>query len=510
MKYRTGAKRHRVFGSVTVFFAMTVMVIASLFFTLTETLRYLALDRSAEMFSARTNDSAEALFNKVLFEEFGILGIDVSMGSGTADPSYLMNKISVMADENGNPETKNLNFLRLASEAPEYEYLTLYSDDDGDAFVKAGTMRLLSQLPRNVVDTIQKDGKDVSTAGASDVSLTSIIDSGNRAYKKRNEPYDKDSVSNVDLVPVTEEQVKKYEGKENPSGLYAANKTGLLDKILPEGRTVSDRSVEKNTLLTGRSNIRTGIKGGTEPDANAGLLDNALFREYVLYNYSSYTNPHDRGGMLYEAEYVAFGRPTDRDNLEEYCNFVIALREAQNIIAIYNDPQKITEVTAYATALGGATANPAVIEAIKLALIATWSFTESVLDLRTLLAGKNVPDLKTPDQWTSSLMNLSELIAGKGMAKEATGPASISYNGYLRLKLNITSQRDAAYRTMDMTENDIRQVSGYERIRMDGMLCYAGVKYTYTAKPIFLAFVPQVDGRIKTYRFENTKNIRML
>lgn len=147
--------------------------------------------------------------------------------------------------------------------------------------------------------------------------------------------------------------------------------------------------------------------------------------------------------------------------------------------------------------LAGASANPAVIEAVKYGLMAAWAYAESVLDLRTLLSGRKIAMVKSDAEWTSNLSEISALLSGYSQAKNC--PSGKSYKDYLGLLLYLHSGETLAMRAMDVQEAAIRRVAGYEDFRMDCVVCEASVCGTYSYVPVFMGFVSLLQE--KTDRF---------
>ena len=107
--------------------------------------------------------------------------------------------------------------------------------------------------------------------------------------------------------------------------------------------------------------------------------------------------------------------------------------------------------------------------------------------MRTLLAGKRVPWMKTAESWTSSLSGLGAALTGGMKAEEqASGE---NYEGYLQKLLYLKSEKLLNYRAMDLMEQRLRQKSGYGQVRMDSMALFLRGEVTCEAAPLFSSMV---------------------
>ena len=109
---------------------------------------------------------------------------------------------------------------------------------------------------------------------------------------------------------------------------------------------------------------------------------------------------------------------------------------------------------------------------VSLALQAAWAFGESVLDVRQLLQGKEIPLIKTGASWQLSLNQLGKLT--QGLQSQGTQQKGMNYKEYLRLLLFLGDSQEQVLRTMDIVEQEIRKTEGNGNFRMD--LCVSYLK----------------------------------
>ncbi len=492
-------------GSVTVFMGMTVMVLLSLFFTLAETLRYLALEQCALLTSVRTEESMAAMFNRVLWEEHGILGLDMNLGMPDAGATVFGSAWILRLENNGNPEFEDANFLRLSAKNCTLESYTVYTDQNGAPFMKAGAIRAAETIPKELLTQWSEDAQAAEEEVASGKDPEALISAGEDALKNRGETSDEEGETQSAVSEELRERSKKYEDCQNPMELWNSVKgRGMLGLILPPEKSVSTAEVDLSDSVSHRIN-RQG-KGNLSVEK--GPLDKLLFDQFILTEIGCFRNGGRHQGLSYGAEYVLCGKASDRDNLEGTLLRLFGLREAVNIASLYQDPGRMSEAEAYAVAIAGITANPAVIEAVKVAIMAVWAMVESVLDLRLMTEGGKAALIKTPAEWTTELTMLPTYLLGYTKANPCEG--GITYEGYLRMLLLLLPERTLAYRAMDTVELSIRLHEDYQGIRMDRMLCRSKTRDELVGSPLFFSFVPQLQGRISGYEFREEGEIDYL
>jgi hypothetical protein len=213
------------------------------------------------------------------------------------------------------------------------------------------------------------------------------------------------------------------------------------------------------------------------------MLDSVLFSQYLLDHFACYTNGEGTGTLQYELEYLLCGKSKDKDNLSGTVDRLLAVREAANMIALAQDVEKQKIAYSVAVALAGATANPAIIYAVKCGVLAAWALAESILDVRTLLSGGKIAIIKTSAQWTTDILHLGSAFSSFGKATECSN--GLTYERYLGFLLMV-NEKKCAYRAMDIQESAIRKMEGYEDFYMDNMVTDAQLSADYSYKTIFL------------------------
>ena len=166
---------------------------------------------------------------------------------------------------------------------------------------------------------------------------------------------------------------------------------------------------------------------------------------------------------------------------------LLAVREVQNLAVILSSPHMVQQSYEIAVAIAGLLANPPLIQIVQAAVVAVWALVESVLDVRILLDGKNVPVIKTEAQWQSRLGHLMDAL---GEAADASVQEGLGYEQYLLALVVLQSQKKLAYGCMDLMEASMHQQEEYAYVRMDNMICTMKILSVYQGEGMFDGFLP--------------------
>ena len=262
---------------------------------------------------------------------------------------------------------------------------------------------------------------------------------------------------------------------------------GVLVTVISED-SMSDYEINTDQLPSHRS-LNTGSMEITESN---GLVDKALFIDYLLTNYSCYTNNLKHDGMQYELEYLIAGNKSDVQNLASVVEQILLIREAANYMTILRTPSLENQADAIAHILAGFTLNEGIIQAVKYGIIAAWAYAESTMDVRTLLSGGKIPIMKNLDQWSSDVYHLSTIADVNTKAKESD--TGIGYKEYLMAFLAIRSESTLGMRALDVMENALGHTEDYKSVKMDNMLYAADMTLSFTSEEMFLSMFNQAES----------------
>ena len=454
-------------GSVSIFLAMVFISLSSLFLCMAEGVRYLAMAKSSKIYANETKGYLESLYHEKLWDEYGITAIDESFSG--KKPFYDRTKDFVSSEFISDDERMNyficdINSLTISDK----KYLI---DDGGEAFFRLAVKKELERLPRNAFQKIESQVKSGTVDLDEEDEFDKRISDGEKAIEDSKEQENKEIEEN-------KYEKKDWSGVDNPMDL-AKEKRGREDMSF----WIGDKGVSINELMN--DNLPS-----SNPISKSGFnnpVSKLIYSQYLKDYFGNFLNQSKNGCLCYGTEYVICGKKSDKENLEAIIRRLLVLREVQNTISIKTNAALDMEAGSLALSLAGFTANPMIIESVKLGIIAGWAYVESVLDVRTLLMGERVPALKTVDQFTSSLPTLASCLDKSIRAKSVKN--GISYEMYLSAILLVEKQEKVNFRTMDLIEETIKKDSMYEKFSMKNLIYKCDVGAEITGKPVLLGFV---------------------
>lgn len=199
------------------------------------------------------------------------------------------------------------------------------------------------------------------------------------------------------------------------------------------------------------------------------LAEHFLYQEYLKEHFGMYeaekadnTDKMDKtkkpSVLDYEQEYLLVGKLTDKENLSSVIARTLFLRTILDFVSLVGDSTKRNEAEAAAIGLVGFTGLPFLVSITQVLIMLCWALAEAMLDVCTLMLGKEVPILKK-----KVILELPELfminrgfLEQKARALTDTKETSLSYPDYLRIFLLLKSKKDIAYRSLDLMQEDIR------------------------------------------------------
>lgn len=494
-------------GSITVLLSFVLVFVTGLFFTMSEVVRYYCLRDQSARAAALACESTLADYCRPLWEEFGILGLDGGYGAVNFRRNIYEDRLSEYMEKNGRSD--GMHFFRAYPADADLVAFSLLTDDGGAGLVREAALHMKENLPAAALSAVRDNSRSSLSEADGLPSMDEFLGSGRKAMDAAEEnrhrgadegeaiPEGLKTLETVDGTEPDEATKRQLEAAENPVDTVGnINTDGILDLVLPEGTQISGAAFTNSDLPSKRAR-HTGNGRGQGPELN----DLVWYRLWQMDKLQNYRRNLGRPGFQYEAEYVICGKDSDRENLKGTVHRILALREAANMGTIISDYVKMGQVEAMALSIGGATANPAIVEAIKAAIVASWAYTESIVDVRRLLAGGHVSIRKNTAEWTTQLYLLPSYITNRGrLATECSGGQS--YSDYLLTLLMTVPTEKSALRTCDILECFVRQDSSYNSFRMDNCMYYVETRENYQAAPLFLSYVLILQGNVSVYRFE--------
>lgn len=474
-------------GSITVFASLSLLLTASFLLVLLEAARVKGLDAYSRMQRVNAMESVFSMYDRELFDQYGIFLLDGTFGSETLQFSQINGYLQASSQKNLRPVVpaqawKSVNnfYQADAIDASVTGYL-LATDYDGEPFRKMAVESMKSAYPaelaKTLYDKLQSADQALEQAQQSRTAMEQAQEDIQAAKEQQAQAAETES-SGEAVSPPAEVLV------ENPIDVIKTlKKADILTLVLPSGSRVSTKSIQGAQTLEHRSLLH-----GNEPwQKEGGWYEAVLYQQFLQTHFACYENGSRGDGILdYELEYIQAGKKTDRDNLKSVVRQLLMLREGVNFLYLQTDMAKRQEAYGVATALAAGFGIAPAAGVIAQGILAAWAYAESILDVRALLAGSKVEWMKTAESWSSSLSGLGGLLSGSVQAKSQE--SGIDYKGYLQKLLWLKTERVLNYRAMDLLELQ-SDVSGVGTRNMNAMLLALRADFSYVAEPLFSEMV---------------------
>lgn len=189
-----------------------------------------------------------------------------------------------------------------------------------------------------------------------------------------------------------------------------ADETGLSDRklapsLLPFKNQSGNKITASMNLLKNLGNISELITDQGLDRLPDNLKEQGPLNLYIQKYFNCYgkeKNTEDTE-LLYEVEYILGGQNSDKENLEYVVNRLVYLRFALNAPYAFGNEELKSEALALAAVLTGITGTPELMEAVQYLILSAVNLIESVMDVKSLLNGYNIPMIKTMSEWRTSI-----------------------------------------------------------------------------------------------------------
>ncbi|MQN02076.1 MAG: hypothetical protein DUD27_02795 [Lachnospiraceae bacterium] len=489
-------------GSITVFISLSLASVLLLFFLLLDLARIQGQRKKADLISDIAAQSVFADYNRYLWDNYRILGVDASYGTGGgADFSLMESRMQEYLIKNGlSADTKGRDFYQLTTEVCEVSKYVFLTDDSGRAFLKQAAEQQKSEIAADAVKRTKDAIEQIKESRNENGDVEKMVDDGSSAMEKSAKNSETETQGN------SEEYTKPGPDEVNPiEQIKEWKNNGILSQVLPSSTKISVKKADLSETVS----KRTLSKGSKASEEKLSASEKILFAEYEKSHFSNYRKNLGHDGLNYEWEYVLCGKDSDKDNLASTVSKLLVAREVENYASLMADEGKIAQADTHALTLAGWTGNTAIINAVFWGLTAAWAYTESVLDVRLLLSGGKVSVFKSSDEWTTdNLLELADWFDVNKKAKECG--IGIKYEDYLLILSGMQSQKTLGLRSLDLLENSVRMQRDYENLRLDQLVTGADFKYRYSSVPAFFSLFALSDRNFPTMKFEKTKKMTYL
>lgn len=484
-------------GSITVFATLSIMLITAVLVTLVEAGRTVQLKRIAKINADSAIESMFARYQIPLWENYQLLGLDSSNREGQLclNEQEIFLEDLVKNDSNGDCIKKNsyLNLLKMNIGVAKIEEYTFLTDGDGlvyqelvASYMKENAVTLALEKLREQTTKVDELNCKIGEAARKREAVKELSEKSEELCYEQDDTQIKDKEKSANN---TNEQVK--ESLEKTSNINPINqvesleKKGILSLVLEKDVEVSKKEIQNTEKLLSRRNneIGTNYDLPKENFTKRMLLGQYLQNAFMTFGENETQNLEDKE-LIYELEYILEGNTSDYENLQEVVEKLVGIREVANFTYLLTDGVKMTEAENLAITLAGVSVNPAIIEIVKLGILASWAYGESILDVRALLKGYKVAIMKNAEEWTLELSNIGTIGDTFIMAKESKN--GISYSQYISSLILLQPLKTKASRALDLTERFIQNQEGCEHFRIDHILVQAKVGFGYDWNTVFL------------------------
>lgn len=453
-------------GSITVYLCLLLSIFLVIFQVIYQSVRLAGARTQVAAGMQQSLYSLFAQYDQVLLEEYDLFFLDGSFGKSELRQDLLCNQVLEGVRAAAEPKSGGKKDIwGISLEKAGLTGYTLATDRQGEAFrkqaVEAARSSLGSQGIRRLFSLVES-GKETMKR------QEGIKQEGEKAledYDMGKEQAEKDQKESEQAGEGQEQTEFPAQLEENPIEVIRKIwKMGVLGLVIKNTEVISQQILEKSKMVSGRS-LNQGF-GLQKLPQEGDMTDKLLFQEYLLKHLDCYTDDNSAEGVRYQLEYIIQGKNGDMENLKGVANQLLLVREASNFTYLLTSPPRRAEAAAMSSAIAMSFGIPIAEGLVRKALQVCWAFGESILDVRTLMEGGQVPLIKSDSSWQLQLEQLIHLLEGlDGFRKD--NQQGLTYRDYLRLLLLSVSQEKQVMRGMDMVEYQVRCREGKENFRLD-------------------------------------------
>lgn len=301
----------------------------------------------------------------------------------------------------------------------------------------------------------------------------------------------KDSILKFSLEGVHFEYSKLVAGNGDTAVLDEVSgflTDGFLGLIIPSERELSKRQIHETDLASSICDTSKALDVQSQGNPGTILAKRMIYTEYVMDNFSSFTDDEEGAALNYEVEYVLYGNKSDEDNLAAAIFSIATIRSGTNMVYLLTDSDKRNTAYMIAANLVGTAKIEPLIRAIQFTLMYLWAYAEALMDVRILLEGEEITLAKTDETWQLTIENLLSM----NLEGEAVEQKGVNYEGFLRFIMYLTDDGKKSAYTMDLVELAMIK-KGRPKFRlknyiygMEATVSYSvDDKYYYTEKAVY-------------------------
>lgn len=463
-------------GSVTVFISLLSSIFLLLFQIMSQSVQIQGGKVQAVIGVEEGLYSLFAEYDRQLLQNYHVFFVDGGYGTSALQMGKMYQTLVEHVDiccktRKTITDRYGENLWNLKKEVGFIEAYTLASDQKGQAFK--------NQAIEYIKSSVGMQGIQLLLKGATREEKNLVIQSEQKTIEKVDTAQSAYVQAENENIEQTDEQNKI----KNPLEIIQEiQKKGILTIVLPDSMKLSSAALEKNEKYSERE-CEQGMGLVYDQVGKDSYMDKVLFHEYMMQHLSCYGEKVSDEGLLYQLEYAICGKNTDIENLKGVANRILAIREAANMTFLMTNAEYQSKIHEMALSMAAVVGTPALEGVIALALEAAWAFGESLLDVKILFEGGELPLIKTQKNWKlplNKIVELPELLQEKNTNTEE----GIGYKEYLRMLLLAGDCERQVLRTMDMIECSMRRIEGKSCFRWDLCVSYLEATFSYSCNNI--------------------------
>lgn len=397
-------------GEITAFLSLVFLLMMSFAGAMIESASIQVLKNYKRADMELAMESIFAEYQKELLEQYDIFALDGSYESGIFAEEKIMRRLTYYGSDG------------IENKVESFELLT---DQSGEAFYKQAVRYMKNKWGMDVF--AEEEEKPEVYQNHIKGELDSMLGEAKESLPAENNPI---------------QSVADFE------------ESGLLQIIVPDPEQLSKKVLKREQLASVRE-LKKGRGHLAIQESEEAKTYRPLFHAYLMEHFSSMVNPGEEKALSYELEYLLGGEVSDQENLEKVCRKILAIRFAMNYGYLLFDETKKAEAEIMALTLCSLLTVPGITEVVNQALLAAWAYGESVLELRTLAAGKKVPIIKNAENWTIQLSGILTLADRETWKESPECEEGISYQDYLKVLMIPEKKEELSMRALDLIESNL-------------------------------------------------------
>ncbi len=433
-------------GYITVLFSIVISLCFSLMVGLVYGVRENAIRLRAKEAVEISMRSGFSEYHRGILDRYKLLFVDASYGykidSMILPEEYLALCIDENLDEEGFTLLGSQDLLKMSVSGVETNRVRFATDNNGEAIKNQAVRWMKYKYGIRQIESLYK-AVDSYEAVLSKAEKTERITEVAASAREGDSP---------DIVKWVEAESEAIFEETDISLL------STLRAVIDDVSDLSNTKVREEMLLENRELNKGNLQSNHVSDS----VEDMIFTEYLLSCNSNYLKEISGTVLNYETEYLIAGKFSDSQNLESVVNRLLLSRETSNLLTLYSDKEKMKEIETFADIACTAIASPELSYPLQLLIMAIWSYSESLKDVRALLNGNKVPLIKGSDEWKTTFEAI--LTFDKG---EAGYDRGLTYNDYLRIFLHLEDTDTVMRRFMNLMELNMNELSPDSDFRLD-------------------------------------------